>query len=168
VQRVHLEVVLTDVGDVVPAPGGHEDDPVVGDLAHEVELILRGAHLDPTLPGLDAQELVVVVVDLETDVVPGLDAHDGELHVRSRPQRGAVVVVGEGGVLDVDDERVRTLIGGAHRCSCFFVDGCTRWPAASVPSRVSTTPGTLASKGILPRRGPRDLSPSRHGATTIR
>ncbi|UVE93880.1 fasciclin domain-containing protein [Dietzia sp. B32] len=88
--------------------------------------------------------------------------------MRSRPQRGAVVVVGEGGVLDVDDERVRTLIGGAHRCSCFFVDGCTRWPAASVPSRVSTTPGTLASKGILPSRGPGDISPSRHGATTIR
>src|SRR5699024_2748283 len=83
------------------------------------------------LAGFDAQELVVVRVDLQPDVVARLDAHDGELHVRARPQSGPIVVVLQGRVLDIDDVRVRAMVSEAHRCSC-LVEGSTRRPGQPI------------------------------------
>src|SRR5699024_718305 len=103
VEGVDLQGHVADVGDVVPLACRDHDDVVVADLTVEGQVVLRGPHLGTPAPLLDAQELVVVLVDLEPDVVAGGDGHDGQLPVRAGPQGGAVVRVLQRRGLDVDD-----------------------------------------------------------------
>ena len=89
VDRVEPQRARAGVGDVVPPPGRHQDDVVVGQLALERQVVAGRAHDDPTGALLDAQELVDVVVHLEADLLLGLEAHQGQLEVRAGPQGGA-------------------------------------------------------------------------------
>ena len=69
VERVELELVRPGVDHVVPDAGGNDERPVVAYVVGLVDRILGAAELEAGLALLDADELVVLGVDLEPDVL---------------------------------------------------------------------------------------------------
>jgi hypothetical protein len=102
VKHIDSHIVRANIRDVVPGTRGYQESPTVADLLVEGEIVLGRAHLTPATTLFDANELVVVGMDLKPDVVAGSNAHDGDLQVSARPQGRAIRVVSECRLLDVD------------------------------------------------------------------
>src|SRR5699024_12204991 len=122
VDAVELHRLVTNVDDAVPSPLRNDDCPVGGDLLGEGHLVLGRAHLDAAAAGLEAQELVLLGVHLETDVAANRDVHHGDLELLAGPDGGAEGLVIEGCLLDIDDETLRSLISClCHEFSSFLL-----------------------------------------------
>src|SRR5699024_4814113 len=102
---------ITDVGDVVPAAGRNEDDPVIFDFLLEIQIVLRRSHLDSSASLFQAQKLVIVGMNLEANVIPNRDRHDRKLNILTSPSRGPVVLIGQRGFFYVRYIGIRSVIG---------------------------------------------------------
>ena len=96
VDRVQLHRLVTDVGDVVPRSGRHQDRPAVLHLPVEVQPVLRRTHLDAAATTVQPKELVGFRVRLQPHVPTHGDRHQRQLQVRPRPRHGSVVRVRPG------------------------------------------------------------------------
>lgn len=105
VDGIEAHRFLPGVDHVVPRSGRDVDGPAVGDILGKIELVLAWPHQASALPGIQAQELVGVRVNLQADGFSHRDGHQGDLKVLPGPGYGAVVLVlpgvtiGEGAVV---------------------------------------------------------------------
>ena len=110
VERAELERGVPHVDDIVPRARGNDDGIVSVHARFLPQRIATRAHIDLGAPLLDADELIHVGVHLRPDIPAYGNAHKGELHILPRPECGAEIAVHGGGVMDVADKRLISVI----------------------------------------------------------
>lgn len=58
IDRVELDILFTDVDDVMPHSGRHDESPIIFDFVALVGPVARPAKIDPSFSLLQPQELV--------------------------------------------------------------------------------------------------------------
>src|SRR5829696_633844 len=101
VQGVEPQRRVSSIDDVVPGAPRHDHRPVVSQLVSLVDLVLTRTQRDRRVAVFHPDELVSMIMHLETDFLSGLQAHDGELEVRASEQHGTKGGVANGDRLDV-------------------------------------------------------------------
>ncbi len=100
------------VDDVVPGAGGHEYRVAAEGASDAVHFLARPAEADERAALFDAQELVGIRVQLDSDVSADGYRHQRHLQVGACPYRFAEALVPRGLARDVYHRRIRTEIRG--------------------------------------------------------
>ena len=103
VDRIHLEILVSGVYDVVPGACGDDEGPVILYCMTLLDFVLARPEVESTLAHLDTQKLVEVTVSLPSDLAPGRHRHDSQLAVFPGVHDSPEVVVVHGQSLDVVD-----------------------------------------------------------------
>ena len=85
VDDIQLERSAARIREIMPHTGRHHDRVVVMNFFLIGQLILTAAHLNKALPLLNSQELIYRRMDLQSDILAGIDAHQGNLKMIAGP-----------------------------------------------------------------------------------
>ena len=110
VEGIDLERLSTDVGHIVPGPCRNHDCIAVIKSLSKRQGILLCAHLSQRKAALNADKLVCIGVNFQSDFPAHRDAHEGQLQVFPRPERRAVVVVQLGQSVNVERIGFRAMV----------------------------------------------------------
>ena len=106
IDGVEPEGLRAGIDHIVPRALGH-DDAVIG-----LHLVALAVDPDFAAAGLDAEELIAVVVNFLADFIAGLDGHQDELKIVPGIKHAAEFVVFLGKLFDIANEAL-------HACLLF-------------------------------------------------
>ena len=110
VERIELQGPITDVDEIVPRACGNEKGMIsfyTRDFTQSVSAI---AHTDLHSAAFQADKLVNVGVHLHTDISVYGDTHQRELHIPSRPERCAEILIHIRCMIDVENKQLASIV----------------------------------------------------------
>ncbi|MNM57877.1 hypothetical protein D3C81_690950 [compost metagenome] len=101
----------------MPFAGRHHDRISIIGHSLIIQLIFAIPHLNESLAFFDPDKLIRIRMNLQTNIISHIDAHQGHLEMLPRPYSGAVVVVLLRSLFNINDVRARSIVFDSFRKS---------------------------------------------------
>lgn len=85
IDGIQLDWLVAGVNEVVPCAGRNDERAILLNAGLKIQSVFLLAHFYNALTSFQAYELVKVGVDLQSDIFPGINAHQRKLQMLSRP-----------------------------------------------------------------------------------
>ena len=107
VNGIHFQWTSARVDDIMPRTRRNHDCRVCVRFPLKRYGMLAIAHIHVRAALLNFDDLVQIIVHFQPDFTADGDRHHRDLQVRSRPKRGAEILVAQGFLMQVDDAGFR-------------------------------------------------------------